>query len=79
MSDKLISLYRARLARERGGVRKDRGGRISVALVYPNHYRIGMSNLGFQIVYELLNRKENVVAERIFLPEDQEMSLHPKA
>jgi radical SAM family uncharacterized protein len=79
VSDKLISLYRARLARERGGVRKDWGGRISVALVYPNHYRIGMSNLGFQIVYELLNRKENVVAERIFLPEDQEMSLHPKA
>ncbi|UCF56588.1 MAG: TIGR03960 family B12-binding radical SAM protein [Deltaproteobacteria bacterium] len=76
MSDKIVSLYRARLAREKGVVRKDWGGRISIALVYPNYYRIGMSNLGFQIVYHLLNRKKNVVAERVFLPEDQEMSLY---
>jgi len=76
VSNKIISLYRARLAREKGTVRKDWGGKISVALVYPNHYHIGMSNLGFQIVYDLLNRKERVVAERVFLPEDQEMSLY---
>ena len=76
MSDKVISLYRARLAREKGVVRKDWGGRISIALAYPNYYRIGMSNLGFQIVYHLLNGKENVVAERVFLPEDQEMALY---
>jgi radical SAM family uncharacterized protein len=76
VSNKIISLYRARLARERGTVRKDWGGKTSVALVYPNHYYIGMSNLGFQIVYDLFNRKERVVAERIFLPEDQEMSLY---
>jgi radical SAM family uncharacterized protein len=67
------------LAREKGVVRKDWGGRISVALVYPNHYHIGMSNLGFQIVYNLFNRKEKVVAERFFLPENQEMSLYLKA
>ncbi len=76
MSNKIISLYRARLARERGTVRKDWGGKISAALVYPNHYHIGMSNLGFQIVYDLFNRKEKVVAERVFFPEDQEMSLY---
>jgi radical SAM superfamily enzyme YgiQ (UPF0313 family) len=75
VSDKLSSLYQARLAVEKGAVRKDWGGRISVALVYPNAYRIGMSNLGFQVVYSLLNRREDVVAERVFLPEGQEMSL----
>ena len=76
VSDKIVSLYRARLAREKGFIRKDWGGKISVALVYPNHYGIGMSNLGFQIVYQLLNAKENVVAERFFLPDDGEMSLY---
>lgn len=75
MSDKLLSLYQARLAREKGTVRKDWGGRISVALVYPNAYRIGMSNLGLQVTYALLNRREDVVAERVFLPEGKEMSL----
>jgi radical SAM superfamily enzyme YgiQ (UPF0313 family) len=64
-----------RLALEKGAVRKDWGGRISVALVYPNAYRVGMSNLGFQVVYSLLNRREDVVAERVFLPEGKEMSL----
>jgi radical SAM superfamily enzyme YgiQ (UPF0313 family) len=64
----------AAFAREKGAVRKDWGGRISVALVYPNVYRIGMSNLGFQVVYALLNHRRDVVAERFFLPEPQEMS-----
>ena len=48
---------------------------MSVALVYPNVYRVGMSNLGFQVVYALLNRRQDVVAERFFLPDDREMSL----
>jgi radical SAM family uncharacterized protein len=68
-------LYRERIAGERGTVKKDWGGRISVALVYPNYYRVGMSNLGFQVVYDLLNERDDVVAERAFLPEEQEMSL----
>jgi radical SAM superfamily enzyme YgiQ (UPF0313 family) len=79
VSDKLSSLYQARLALEKGAVRKDWGGRISVALVYPNAYRIGMSNLGFQVVYSLLNQREDVVAERVFLPEGKEMSLWVEA
>jgi len=79
MSGDIISLYRARLAREKGFVKKDWGGRLSVALTYPNYYRLGMSNLGFQIVYHLLNERTDVVAERVFLPEGQEMSLHLRA
>lgn len=76
MSDKIHSLYRKRLAGEKGTVRKDWGGRIAIGLAYPNQYRTGMSNLGFQILYGLLNRRKDVVAERLFLPDAREMSLH---
>ena len=72
----IASLYGARLARERGTIIKDWGGRLSVALAYPNTYRLGMSNLGFQWVYHLFNQRSQVVAERVFLPEGQEMSLY---
>jgi radical SAM superfamily enzyme YgiQ (UPF0313 family) len=72
----IISLYRARLGEENGAVKNDWGGRLSIALIYPNYYRLGMSNLGFQIVYQILNERSGVVAERAFLPEGQEMSLY---
>ena len=49
---------------------------MSVALVYPDHYSVGMSNLGFLAVYAMLNGREDVVAERVFFPEPGEMSLH---
>ncbi len=75
MSKKLNSLLRARVAAEKGTIRKDWGGRLPVALVYPNYYRLGMANLGFQVVYRLLNKREEIVAERVFLPEREEMSL----
>ena len=76
MTGDIIPLYRGRLAAEKGTVRKDWGGRLSIGLIYPNYYRLGMSNLGFQIVYHLLNERPDVVAERAFLPEGHEMSLH---
>ncbi|MFZ0451019.1 MAG: radical SAM protein [Desulfatiglandaceae bacterium] len=77
MSGRIETLYRRRLAAEEGYVKKDWGGKkLAVALAYPNYYRLGMSNLGFQIVYELLNRRPDVVAERVFLPQGQEMSLY---
>ncbi len=76
MTGDIISLYRGRLSAEKGAVRKNWGGRLSVALAYPNYYRLGMSNLGFQIVYDILNKRPDVVAERVFLPEGQEMSLY---
>ena len=54
---------------EIGAIRKSWRGRISIALVYPNRYHVGMSNLGFQSVYRLLNDYDHVVCERAFLPE----------
>jgi radical SAM superfamily enzyme YgiQ (UPF0313 family) len=47
-----------------------RTGTLRVALCYPNLYFVGMSNLGFQGVYQLLNAYEDVVCERAFLPDD---------
>ena len=54
---------------EIGTIRKQWKGRIKVALIYPNTYHVGMSNLGFQTVYYLLNKIEHVVCERSFLPD----------
>ena len=76
MTSDIISLYRAILAKEKGVVRKNWGGRLSIALTYPNYYRLGMSNLGFHIIYHLFNKRPDVVAERVFLPEGHEMSLY---
>ena len=55
---------------EIGTIHKRWQARIRVALVYPNHYHVAMSNLGFQTVYRLLNDMDHVACERAFLPED---------
>ncbi|MBI3932294.1 MAG: radical SAM protein [Acidobacteria bacterium] len=48
----------------------ERTGSFRIVLGYPNLYFVGMSNLGFQGVYQLLNQAEDVVCERVFLPDD---------
>ncbi len=55
------------LSQERGRVHFKEPFRVEVALAYPNRYSVGMSNLGFQGVYNLLNRLEEVRCERSFL------------
>jgi len=54
------------LGRERGTIHKEWGGKLPIALAYPNTYQVGMSNLGLQTVYRLFNERANVVCERIF-------------
>jgi radical SAM family uncharacterized protein len=71
----ILSFYRARLAREKGFIKKKLRGKLRVALAYPSTYHVGMSNLGFQVVYHLFNSRPDVAAERVFLPDDLEMSL----
>ena len=61
------------LARETGYVLKPHGGRLRVALAFPNTYWVGMSSLGFQTVYRLFNDLDDVVCERVFLPPKQEL------
>jgi radical SAM superfamily enzyme YgiQ (UPF0313 family) len=55
---------------ERGALRKEPGGKLQVALVYPNAYRLGMANLGLHAVYRLLNDDPATLCERAFLAED---------
>ncbi|RUM42136.1 MAG: radical SAM protein, partial [Desulfocapsa sp.] len=57
------------LALESGTCLKKWKGRLPVALLYPNTYSIGVSSLGFQLVYSLLNAFDDLVCERFFLPE----------
>jgi radical SAM superfamily enzyme YgiQ (UPF0313 family) len=57
---------RARLAAEQGFIIKDWGGKLPVALIYPNSYYIGMSNLGIQAIYRLINDYPDAVCERVF-------------
>ena len=38
------------------------------ALALPDVYEVGMSNLGLAILYEALNRQENIAAERVYAP-----------
>jgi len=53
---------------EIGTIKKKIRKCIRIALIYPNKYYVGMSNLGFQTVYHLLNNIEEVTCERAFLP-----------
>jgi radical SAM family uncharacterized protein len=73
MSWSLKKKAHALLAEEQGTVIKDWGGKISVALVYPNTYAVGMSNLGFQTIYRHLNAMPDVVCERVFMPEPADL------
>lgn len=41
---------------------------VRIALAYPDVYDIGMSNMGLQILYDILNREDDVVAERVYTP-----------
>lgn len=58
-------------------IRKDPAGTdFRIALVFPDMYEVGMSYLGQKILYHVLNRQPNILAERVFTPaEDMEQSL----
>lgn len=76
MDQRLIEKADYLLSQETGTVYKDPGGKITVALVYPNAYAVGMSSLGFQGVYGLLNNMPDVVCERAFLPSESDLDVH---
>ena len=73
MSYKLKKKIDAILKKERGTIYKEHGGKITVALVYPNKYNVGMSNLGYQGIYGILNNIPDVVCERVFLPDETDI------
>ena len=64
---------RRRVAQEIGTARPE-GGRPRICLAYPNTYHLGMSNLGFQTVYHLVNESPGAVCERTFLPDPEDLT-----
>ena len=66
------------LSGEKGAIVKDWGGKTSIALVYPNTYDIGMSNLAVHTIYKLFNDHKNIVCERAFLPNSREIAEHQR-
>ncbi|HRU33224.1 MAG TPA: B12-binding domain-containing radical SAM protein, partial [bacterium] len=66
-------LYRIRkpasyIGNEYNIIRKDFKDKIKIALAFPDTYEVGMSNLGFSIIYSIINSREDSLAERIFAP-----------
>lgn len=41
---------------------------IKVALAFPDIYELGSSNLGLMILYDLINRRPDLLAERVYCP-----------
>ncbi len=64
-----------RRAREKVLYQRRPGGDIALCLVYPNVYRLGMGNLGFQAVYSIFEADARVAADRAFLPDADERPL----
>src|SRR6267142_1316057 len=70
--DRLI-LSAQRPSRYAGGelnaVRKDlANARVKWALAFPDTYEVGMSNVGFRLLYHVLNERPDVACERVFMP-----------
>lgn len=40
----------------------------TIALAFPDVYEVGMSYLGFKILYHLLNKEDGIAAERVYAP-----------
>jgi radical SAM family uncharacterized protein/radical SAM-linked protein len=57
------------LGNERGAIRKDlEAVAVRMALAFPEVYEIAQSHLGLQILYDVLNRRSDVAAERAYAP-----------
>ena len=56
------------IGNEFNSIHKDHGGLVRVALAFPDLYDIGMSHVGMQILYHIVNSLDYAVAERVFAP-----------
>jgi radical SAM superfamily enzyme YgiQ (UPF0313 family) len=68
---KTVAEARRIAEQETGTIYKDWGGKLPVALAYPNTYYVGMSSLGLQTVYRLFNQRPDAVCERVFWREGE--------
>jgi radical SAM superfamily enzyme YgiQ (UPF0313 family) len=72
MSQSLRERQDERRAQERFLFTPSGGGDVAMCLVYPNTYPVGMANLGFQSVFEILSCHPRVHCERAFLPDSEQ-------
>ncbi|MFV0387320.1 MAG: radical SAM protein [Pyrinomonadaceae bacterium] len=79
MTKGIVESYRKKLATEEGFIAAPHGADLRVALCYPNTYKIGMANLGLHTMYELFNSIPEVVCERVFLPDPDELRAYEKS
>lgn len=79
MSWKIIEKLQSRLAAESGDRLTRRGAALRICVVYPNRYRVGMGNLGFQAVQSILNSYPDILCERAFLPDPEDLIEHEKS
>ena len=63
------------LGNELGAICHPFENRVSIALAYPDLYDLGMSNLGLQILYNIVNSSKNGRAERVFAVSDDAAEL----
>jgi radical SAM superfamily enzyme YgiQ (UPF0313 family) len=61
-----------RIAREKVLYDRRPGGDLSVCVIYPNAYRLGMANLGYQAIFHIFESHPIVAADRAFLPDEDE-------
>lgn len=66
MKWRTIETARTLLQTETGAIARDWGGRVPIALVFPNTYAVGMSSLAMHGLYHWLNALPDVVCERAF-------------
>ncbi len=55
---------------EIGSIVKNHSGKLKFALAFPEIYELGISNFGGSIIYNIVNRVENFVCERVYMPWD---------
>lgn len=67
------------LENEQGTIHKDWGGRLPIALIFPNTYYLGMSNLAVHTLYRLWNARDDLVCERVFTDLKPPLSLETGA
>ena len=80
MSQDARHTARRLLQAERGTIYKDAGQvRMRFALGYPHTYGVGMSNLGLQTMYRVINQRADTLCERVFLPDPAEQAWYTKA
>jgi radical SAM superfamily enzyme YgiQ (UPF0313 family) len=78
MSWQIEQYLKKRLADEQGYYQFPFGSRHTMAICYPNTYEVGMSNLGMQIIYREVNRRDDWQCERAFMPDKELTALYDK-